>query len=195
MAVTTIAKVKATERVSILEWVFLPHTPPRSVWEWTAVLAYLIKKAQHRTVEISAQEPAFISLPLKADMWEWMLRNSEDLQHPLLGFLGAVSDCFLTDPCLWVIVKQHWLSHPKVSDRPIDGMTVYSDAGKRTCKVACTWLEADKWQSHILEGVKGDSLQTLELAAVAWTLTRWRDQCVNIVSDALYVVGVVLRIE
>ena len=152
-------------------------------------------KARHRTVEISGQEPAFINLPLKADMREWMLRNSEHLQHALLGFLGAVSDCFPTDPCLRVIAKQRWLSRPKVSDRPIDGMSVYSDAGKRTCKAACTWLEAGKWQSHILEGVKGDFLQTLELAAVAWALTRWRDQCVNIVSDVLYVVGVVLRIE
>ena len=72
---------------------------------------------------------------------------------------------------------------------------MYSDVGKRTCKAACTCLEAGKWQSHILEGVKGDSLQTLELAAVAWALTRWQDQCVNIVSNALYVVGVVIRIE
>jgi len=136
MAVATIAKVKDTERVSILEWIFLPHSPPRSVWEQTAVLAYLIKKAQHRTVEISGQEPAFISLPLKVDMRERMLRNSEHLQHALLGFPGAISDCFPTDPHLLVIAKQRWLSRPKVSDRPIDGMTVYSDAGKRTCKAA-----------------------------------------------------------
>ena len=74
-------------------------------------------------------------------------------------------------------------------------MSVYSDAGKRTCKAACTWLEAGEWQSHIFEGVRGDFLQTLKLGAVAWALTRRRDQSVNIVSDALYVVGVVLRIE
>jgi len=91
MAAAMIVKVKVMERVSILEWVFLPHIPPRSVWERTAVLAHLIKKAWHRTVEISRQEPAFISLPLKADMWEWILRNSEHLQHALLGFSHAVT--------------------------------------------------------------------------------------------------------
>jgi len=195
MSVATIVKEKATEQVDILEWVFLPHTLPRSVWERTAVLAYLMKKTQHRTVEISGQEPAFISLPLKVDMREWMLHNSEHLQHAFLGFSGAVRDCFLTDPCLRVIAQQRWLSRLKVSDRPIDGMTVYSNARIRTCKAACTSLEAGKWQSHIFEGVKGDSLQTLELTAVAWALTRWQDQCVNIVSDASYVVGVVLHIE
>jgi len=91
MAATMIARVKAVERVSILECVFLPHTLPRSVWEWVLVLASLIKKAWHRTVEISGQEPEFISLPLKADMREWMLCYSEHLQHALLGFPGAVT--------------------------------------------------------------------------------------------------------
>ncbi|KFZ49448.1 hypothetical protein N321_00073, partial [Antrostomus carolinensis] len=39
------------------------------------------------------------------------------------------------------------------------------------------------------------SLQTLELAAVSWALSRWRNRKLNIVSDSLYVVGVVQRIE
>lgn len=48
---------------------------------------------------------------------------------------------------------------------------------------------------HILNGQESDSLQTLELAAVTWALTRWRKENLNIVSDSLYVVGVVLQIE
>lgn len=38
-------------------------------------------------------------------------------------------------------------------------------------------------------------MQTLELKAVVWTLERWLDESVNIVSDSLYVVGIVQRIE
>ncbi|KFO96624.1 hypothetical protein N300_07635, partial [Calypte anna] len=39
------------------------------------------------------------------------------------------------------------------------------------------------------------SLQTLELRAVVWSLEKWLDVPINIVSDSLYVVGVVQRIE
>ncbi|KFO94988.1 hypothetical protein N300_00085, partial [Calypte anna] len=39
------------------------------------------------------------------------------------------------------------------------------------------------------------SLQTLELRAVSWALTNWLDVPINIVSDSLYVVGIVQRIE
>ncbi|KFV04736.1 hypothetical protein N340_12039, partial [Tauraco erythrolophus] len=39
------------------------------------------------------------------------------------------------------------------------------------------------------------SLQTLELSAVCWALANWDQEPLNIVSDSLYVVGVVQRIE
>ncbi|KFU85004.1 hypothetical protein M959_08555, partial [Chaetura pelagica] len=39
------------------------------------------------------------------------------------------------------------------------------------------------------------SLQTLELRAVIWALQHWNTQPINIVSDSLYVVGIVSRIE
>ncbi|KFO97197.1 hypothetical protein N300_04201, partial [Calypte anna] len=37
------------------------------------------------------------------------------------------------------------------------------------------------------------SLQTLELTAVIWVFEKWNNVAVNIVSDSLYVVGIVLR--
>ncbi|NXD72837.1 POK6 protein, partial [Eolophus roseicapillus] len=40
-----------------------------------------------------------------------------------------------------------------------------------------------------------DSLQTLELLAVVWAFSHWMFNLLNIVSDSLYVVGLVQRIE
>ncbi|KFO98699.1 hypothetical protein N300_00923, partial [Calypte anna] len=40
-----------------------------------------------------------------------------------------------------------------------------------------------------------DSLQTLELRAVIWVLENWLERPINVVSDSLYVVGIVQRIE
>lgn len=41
----------------------------------------------------------------------------------------------------------------------------------------------------------GDSLQTLELTTVTWAMSQRTDIPLNVVTDSLYVVGVVQRIE
>ncbi|NXI44117.1 POK19 protein, partial [Galbula dea] len=92
-------------------------------------------------------------------------------------------------------LKQRWIQQPKVVQKPLEGLTVFTDAGKQQKKAACTWQEGSSWKSHTMDGDVHDSLQTLELTAVAWALTRWHDQALNIVSDSLYVVGIVQRIE
>ncbi|NWZ86974.1 POK6 protein, partial [Poecile atricapillus] len=92
-------------------------------------------------------------------------------------------------------LKQRWLQQPKVTKQLVKGLTVYTDAGSRRRKAACTWHEGSSWRSKTTDGDAHDSLQTLELTAVAWALSHWRDSKLNIVSDSLYVVGVVQRIE
>ncbi|RLV63759.1 hypothetical protein DV515_00017944 [Chloebia gouldiae] len=52
--------------------------------------------------------------------------------------------------------------------------------------------EALIWVS---EKLQHDSLQTLELKAVCWAFQTWNKEPLNVVSDSLYVVGVVQRIE
>ncbi|KAF4790716.1 hypothetical protein TURU_138179 [Turdus rufiventris] len=56
-------------------------------------------------------------------------------------------------------------------------------------------MEGGKWMKKLLMAAAEDSLETLELRAVLWTILNWPNQAVNIVTDSLYVVGVVLRIE
>ncbi|NXA57252.1 POK19 protein, partial [Nothocercus julius] len=93
-------------------------------------------------------------------------------------------------------MRYSWVELPKISAVPLtEGITVFTDAGKASKKAAITWKEGGTWQHQIIPATEGDTLQTLELAAVAWAMSRWSEVPLNVVSDSLYVVGVVMRIE
>ncbi|NWH67961.1 PO113 protein, partial [Geococcyx californianus] len=92
--------------------------------------------------------------------------------------------------------RNQWLERPKVQSEPLaEGTTVYTDAGKRLRRAACVWQERGQWCQHIIEGQPRDSLQTLELTAVVWALNNWLNTPLNVVTDSLYVAGVVPRLE
>ncbi|NWZ88586.1 POK11 protein, partial [Poecile atricapillus] len=186
---------KCAEPLAILEWIFMPYTPPMSIWQTTEAIAHLIKKARTRIVEISGAEPEHTSLPITVENFEWMLRHSEPIQLALLSYPGTVHNRQPRDPRLQIILRQWWLQQPKVVKQPLKGLTVYTDAGSRQKKAACTWQEDSSWRSKTIDRDAHDSLQTLELTAVAWALSHWQDSKLNIVSDSLYMVGVVQRIE
>ncbi|NXN46693.1 POK6 protein, partial [Rhinoptilus africanus] len=89
-----------------------------------------------------------------------------------------------------------WILRPKRREQPLtNAITVFTDAGRRSRRAAATWCEDSQWKSKLLSATAGDSLQTLELAAVVWAFKEWINQELNIVSDSLYVVGIVTRIE
>ncbi|NWY42517.1 POK19 protein, partial [Sylvia atricapilla] len=75
-----------------------------------------------------------------------------------------------------------------------NAITAFTDAGKKSRKAAVVWKKEKEWHQQILEAVSEDSLQTLELLAVVWAVAHI-DEPLNVVSDSLYVVGVVSRIE
>ncbi|NXQ84877.1 PO113 protein, partial [Nyctibius grandis] len=92
--------------------------------------------------------------------------------------------------------QNSWIMPSKRSETPLpDAVTVFTDAGKKSWRAAVTWLEDGIWQHHLLPAVPGDSLQTLELAAVVWAILRWHNERINVVTDSLYVAGVLQRIE
>lgn len=84
----------------------------------------------------------------------------------------------------------------KRSETPLpNAITVFTDAGRKSRRAAVTWLSGGAWHRHVLPAVPGDSLQTLELAAVVWAVLQWHDRNLNVVTDSLYVAGVLQRIE
>ncbi|KAF1658624.1 Endogenous retrovirus group K member 18 Pol protein, partial [Aptenodytes patagonicus] len=180
----------------ILEWIFLRVQPPTSIQTRPEAVGELIRKGRSRILELTGEEPADISIPVNAADLEWWMRNSLAIQEALLGYAGIVHSQ-QPQGKLWQLIKQNqWLEKPKVIEGPIPGgITAYTDAGKRSKRAVCVWYEADKWHRQSLIGQEGDTLQTLELTAVIWALEHWLNFPLNVVSDSLYVVGLVPRIQ
>ncbi|KAK1191494.1 POK18 protein, partial [Pygoscelis papua] len=156
----------------------------------------LIRKGRSRVLELTGEEPADISVPVNAADLEWWMRNSLAIQEALLGYEGVVHSQ-QPQGKLWQLIKRNqWLEKPKVVGRPIPGgITVYTDARKRSKRAVCVWYEAGKWHRQFLVGQEGDTLQTLELTAVIWVLEHWLNFPLNVVSDSFYVVGLIPRIQ
>ncbi|NXH93091.1 PO113 protein, partial [Edolisoma coerulescens] len=88
-----------------------------------------------------------------------------------------------------------WVTIPLRVARPIvNGLTAFTDAGRKSRRAAITWKEGVQWKEEILDAEPEDTLQTLELLAVTWALSRLQGP-LNVVTDSLYVAGVAQRIE
>ncbi|RMB97363.1 hypothetical protein DUI87_26091 [Hirundo rustica rustica] len=102
----------------------------------------------------------------------------------------------MSHPALRFLDQQEWQPWPNVQSQPLpEEQTVFTDAGRKTRLAVCVWQKDSSWHHHKIQGMAEDSLQTLELRVVIWALGQSRDEDLNIVSDSLYVVGVVQRIE
>lgn len=88
-----------------------------------------------------------------------------------------------------------WMVKPKKENQPIsDAVTAYTDAGKKSRTAAITWNENGIWKHKLLKAETNDSLQTMELLAVIWAVINLKGP-LNVITDSLYVAGIVDRIE
>lgn len=180
----------------MLEWLFTQLQPQKTIERKLETLAELIMKGRTRILQITGSEPGIIRIPIKRENLEWCLRQSEDLQMSLLSTANDITIDSIKAPVLQWVSQNTWIMPSKRSERPLsDAVTVFTDAGKRSRTAAITWLQDNQWYHHILAAVPGDSLQTLELAAVVWAALQWHDTELNFVTDSLYVAGVLERIE
>lgn len=182
--------------IRILEWVFLSVQPKTTVQSRTAAVAELIRKGRLRTLEIAGEEPADTCLPVPQQDVDWWLAHDASLQTACLNFPGKIHSRTPKSRMWQTIGKLTWLRQPDYSERPLqNALTVYTDAGKRTKRAVCVWPAENRWEHHLIMGDSQDSLQTLELTAILWAFETWSDVPINVVSDSLYAVGIVSRIE
>lgn len=186
---------KKTGEVGVLEWLSPALQQSKTIVQKIEMLADLIKKGRDRIVQVTGLEPHSIRLPLEKNTLDWYLKNSEELQEAILGTSSTITTNVKLQPPLNWIGHWEWIVKPKREKCPVtNALTAYTDAGKRSQTAAITWKEEEQWKHQILQAEKGDSLQTMELRAVVWALANLKGP-LNVVSDSLYVVGVVERIE
>lgn len=81
----TQCKKKKGEKVRILEWLYTKLQPQKSIQQKLENLAELIRKGSTCILQITGSEPGIIRLPIKREMLEWCIRQSEELQISLLS--------------------------------------------------------------------------------------------------------------
>lgn len=186
---------RKTGELWVLEWISPMLQQNKTLSQKIEMLAELVKRGCERTLQVMGAKPTTIRMPMKKDTLQWYLNNSAELQEALLGASCIIETGKLNPAPLQWLGKWQWMTRPKRENTPIAGaLTVYTDAGKRSRTAAVTWQEKDSWKHKILSADERDTLQTLELLAVVWTMINFKEP-LNIVTDSLYVAGVVQRIE
>ncbi|RMC04312.1 hypothetical protein DUI87_19131 [Hirundo rustica rustica] len=185
----------------IIEWVFLSHHRSKRMTRPQELVAELIWKARVRIRELAGCDFECIHIPIglrsgqitKA-MLEHLLQENEALQFALDSFTGQISvhrpahKIFNQDAKFTLSLKSVW------SRKPLEALTIFTDASGRSHKSVMTWKDpqTQQWEADVAE-VEG-SPQVAELAAVVRAFERFPEPF-NLVTDSAYVAGVVSRVD
>ncbi|RMC07740.1 hypothetical protein DUI87_17220 [Hirundo rustica rustica] len=118
----------------ILEWIFLSYRSPRTILSSLEMIAQIIIKARTRLQTMAGKDFTTIYLPLKKDYLDWALQKSEDLQIALLDYSGVCTIHFPSHRLLKA--KLSFREKPKISEVPLDAITVFTDGSGKTHKSA-----------------------------------------------------------
>lgn len=184
------------DSVKVLEWLFTSIQLKTTIQQKIENVAELVRKGCTRVLQLTGCEPDSIYLPMKRQDLEWYLQHSPALQISLLSQASDLKVEPLQSTTLRWISNQDWITIPKRSERSLlNAVTVFTDAGKKSCRATVTWQQGTQWHHHMLHAEPSDSLQTLELVVVVWAFINWNTVELNVVTDSLCVAGVVQRIE
>lgn len=120
------------------------------------------------------------------------MQKSKNLLIALLGYPGVCTIHFPSHRLLKA--KISFREKPKISEEPLNGMTIFTDGSGKTHKSVITWQNSvtGEWDSDIkiLQG----SPQLVELAAVVRVFKLFQ-QPLNLIIDSAYIGNVVKRLE
>lgn len=101
------------------------------------MIAQIIMKTRAKLLTISSKEFSTIHLPLRKDYFEWAMQKSKDLLIALLEFPGVCTVHFPQHKILQS--KICFRKKPKISEEPLDGITIFTDGSGKTQKSVITW--------------------------------------------------------
>lgn len=189
----------AKDPLLIIEWVFLSHHRSKRMTSPLELVADLIQKARSRIRELAGEDLTCIHLPikfgtghLKLAMFENVLQTNERLQLALDSYTGQIT---IDRPAHKLFNQEFVFTIKSVqSKRPLDALTVFTDASGASHKSVMTWRDpqTQRWEADI--SVVEGSPQVAELDAVVRAFERFSEPF-NLVTDSAYVAGVVSRAE
>ncbi|XP_017675801.1 PREDICTED: endogenous retrovirus group K member 11 Pol protein-like [Lepidothrix coronata] len=185
-----------SDPLRILEWLFLPHSPPKTVWTINDMLAKLVMKGRGCLQEMDGRDPETIYIPATKDNLDWFLAEDAGFQTALADFHGNIS-IHLPKHKLWAeIGNLPLMATRRCKLRPVNGVTLFTDASGQLKKAAVTWKNpaTGQWDNKVQTLDQG-SVQVLELAAIRMAFELFHDQPMNVVTDSHYAAGLVSRLE
>uniref|UniRef100_A0A8C3UXB9 Uncharacterized protein n=1 Tax=Catharus ustulatus TaxID=91951 RepID=A0A8C3UXB9_CATUS len=172
------------ESAKPVQWVVLGR-PSRAFTPGVECIGNLIMKGRKLALSHLGCEPAKIYLPFRKQILSSSVAVSECLALALFGFAGELG--YATKPPwaqLLTIVDTDL--PPKVRDRPLPGLTVFTDTSSSTSTAAVVWQEQNQWQCVKMMD-RSLSVQLLEASAVVLACDLFPTDHLNIVTDSMFV--------
>ncbi|NXM17580.1 POK19 protein, partial [Ploceus nigricollis] len=182
---------EVSDPLLILEWVFLPHQPGKTITK-PEMMAQLVIRARSRLLSLAGKDFSTIFLPITTLYLGWLLQQSECLQIALENFTGQISIHFLKHRLLHSSLSL--IPKPLKSVVPLDALIIFNNGSGWSHKSVITWQNpiTHDWESDI-ETVEGSS-QIAELAAVVRAFSKFTCPF-NLITDSTYFAGIVERAE
>ncbi|NXH41572.1 POK25 protein, partial [Dicaeum eximium] len=177
----------------IIEWVFLPHTPSKTLTTPIEQVSNLVTRARLRLRDMAGCDFTCIHLPWKNSEMEPIWQENQTFQLAFDSFPGRVSVNYPKHKIFTETFKL--MPRTMRSKTPLDALNVYTDGLGRSKKSVIVRRDPDtrEWESdvQIVEG----SPQIVELAAVVRAFQKFNNLAFNLITDSAYVAGVVQRAE
>ncbi|NWX65024.1 POK8 protein, partial [Promerops cafer] len=167
---------KLPDPLVVIEWIFRPNQFTKTITTGHDVTSYLIKKARTMLLSLAGCDFDNIFVPFKL------------FQIALEGCPAQLTRRY-PKPKLF---KTQFKLYPKriMSNRPIQGVTIFTDGSGRSHKSVLTWKDprTQLWKEDV-QLVQG-SPQIAKIAAVVRAFKMFLEP-INIVTDSEYIYGVV----
>ncbi|RMC18150.1 hypothetical protein DUI87_05031 [Hirundo rustica rustica] len=177
-----------TDPLHVLEWVFLPHQPHKTVTALFEMIVRLIIKCQQLCLQLMGADPSKIILPVQREEFDWRCVNNVALQSALKGFSGQIPYHLPSHKLLQVAKNTQFSLRPKNSQEPVQGPTVFTDSLGKTGKAIVTWQDGSEWQ--VLESHEDGSAQLVELRAAVMAFEKFSQESFNLIMDSAYVANI-----
>ncbi|RMC04374.1 hypothetical protein DUI87_19195 [Hirundo rustica rustica] len=177
-----------TDPLHVLEWVFLPHQPHKTVTALFELIARLIIKCRQRCLQLMGADPSKIILPVQREEFDWSYANNVVLQSALEGFSGQITYHLPSHKLLQVAKNTQFSLRPKNSQESVQGPTIFTDGSGKTGKAIVTWQDGSEWQ--VLEGHEDGSAQLVELKAAVMAFEKFSQEPFNLITDSAYVADI-----
>ena len=120
------------QKKRLIKWVFLPNSLSKKLTIYVDKLAFLIQKGRYRILQLSRRKPHQTVTQLTTAQISRCLQFNENWQISLVSYPGSFSNHYPSSKLIDFLRTNTMISHSPISDVPVKGPTIFTDANKNT---------------------------------------------------------------